>query len=338
MKSLYLFCFFLFSASRPVCYSTNDGTIYNDLNSFNLWRLKYNKTYENQVNLTDKFTAWTINRDFINEHNEEHTDYTLELNHFADIHYPEWMRRKSYNKVMAEHTQQHIIPTLDQIQTLDIDLPSSVDWRDKGVVTPIKNQQQCGSCWAFSAVGSMEGQHALKTGKLISLSESQIVDCDVNGSDAGCSGGFMDGAFKYVISQGGIDTEDSYPYDPQDDPCVFNKSNVGAKFSGFKDVKGGETGLKQAVATIGPISVAIDASSSTFQFYKGGVYYEPTCSSSMLDHGVLLVGYGTTVNGTDYWIVKNSWGDSWGDKGYIYMSRNRDNNCGIATQPSYPIV
>jgi len=106
MKSLYLFCFFLFSATRPVCYSTNDGTIYNDLNSFNLWRLKYNKTYENQVNLTDKFTAWRMNREFINKHNEQHTDYTLELNHFADIHYPQWMRRKAYNKVMAEHTQQ----------------------------------------------------------------------------------------------------------------------------------------------------------------------------------------------------------------------------------------
>ena len=338
MKALYLFCFFLFSASRPVCYSTNDGTIYNDLNDFNLWRLKYNKTYENQLNLTDKFTAWRMNRDFINKHNEEHTDYTLELNHFADIHYPQWMRRKSYNKVMAEHTRQHIIPTLDEMQTWDIDLPSSVDWRDKGVVTHVKNQQQCGSCWAFSAVGSMEGQHALKTGKLVSLSESQIVDCDVNGSDAGCSGGFMDGAFKYVISQGGIDTEESYPYDPQDDPCIFNKSNVGASFTGFKDVKGGEKGLKQSVAKIGPISVGIDASSSTFQFYNGGVYYDSTCSSTMLDHGVLVVGYGTTVNGTDYWIVKNSWGDSWGEKGYIYMSRNRDNNCGIATQPSYPIV
>jgi len=337
MKALYLFCFFLFSASRPVCYSTNDGTIYNDLNDFNLWRLKYNKTYENQLNLTDTFTAWKKNREFVNRHNRQNHGYTLELNSFADIQWPHWIHRKGYNHIMADNEQVFKIPTLgDSYQ--DDSLPVSVDWRDKGVVTHVKNQQQCGSCWAFSAVGSMEGQHALKTGKLVSLSESQIVDCDVNGSDAGCSGGFMDRAFKYVISQGGIDTEKTYPYDPQDEPCVFNKTNVGATFSGFKDVKGGEKGLKQAVAKIGPISVAIDASSSTFQFYSGGVYYDSTCSSTMLDHGVLVVGYGKTVNGTDYWIVKNSWGDSWGEKGYIYMSRNRDNNCGIATQPSYPIV
>jgi len=338
MKVLFLYCFFLFSATRPVCYSTDDGASYGDLNQFNLWRLKYNKTYKGELNLTDQFTAWRMNRDFIDEHNKQHTDYTLELNHFADIHFPQWMRRDGYNHVMANHIHKHIIPTIDEIHSIDVDLPASVDWRDKGLVTPVKNQQQCGSCWAFSAVGSMEGQHALKTGKLVSLSESQIVDCDVNGSDAGCSGGFMDGAFKYVIAQGGIDTEDSYPYDPQDDPCIFNKSNVGATFSGFKDVIGGEAGLKAAVAKTGPISVGIDASSSKFQFYSGGVYYDSTCSSTMLDHGVLVVGYGTTINGTDYWIVKNSWGGDWGEKGYIYMSRNRDNNCGIATQPSYPIV
>jgi len=338
MKILHLFCFFLFSTTRPICYSTKDASVYSDLHQFNLWRIKYNKTYENKINLTDQFSAWRMNRDFINEHNEDHTDYVLELNYFADIHYPHWMHRKSYNQVMANHTRKHIIPTLNEIQTLSIDLPDSIDWRDKDVVTPIKNQQQCGSCWAFSAVGSMEGQHALKTNNLVSLSESQIVDCDVNGSDAGCNGGFMDGAFKYVISQGGIDTEKSYPYKSQDNPCIFNKSNVAATFSAYKDVKGGETGLKTAVATVGPIAVGIDASSAQFQFYKTGVYYDSTCSSTILDHGVLVVGYGTTQNGTDYWIVKNSWGETWGDKGYIYMSRNRDNNCGIASQPSYPIV
>ena len=337
MKVLSLFCFFLFSTTRPVCYSIDDASSYADFHQFNLWRIKYNKTYEHKINLTDQFSAWRMNRDFINEHNENHTDYVLELNYFADLHHPQWLRRKDSNRVMAEHTKKHKITPIDD-KFYNVVLPNSMDWRDKDIVTPIKNQQQCGSCWAFSAVGSMEGQHALKTGNLVSLSESQIVDCDVNGSDAGCSGGFMDGAFKYVIAQGGIDTEESYPYDPQDDPCIFNKSNIGATFSGYKDVKGGELGLKKAVADIGPISVAIDASSSQFQFYKKGVYYDSTCSSSMLDHGVLVVGYGSTLNGTDYWIVKNSWGPNWGDKGYIYMSRNRDNNCGIATDPSYPIV
>ena len=338
MNVLYLFCFFLFSTSRPVCYSTDDGNAYNDLHQFNKWRLKYNKTYDDKYNLTTYFADWNKNRVFIDSHNQKQLGYELELNGFADIHWPNWIQRNGYNRKMAETEYEYVIPEVT-IETLeDYSLPYFVDWRDKDVVTPVKNQQQCGSCWAFSAVASMEGQHALKTGKLVNLSESQIVDCDVNGTDEGCSGGWMDGAFKYVILQGGLDSEESYPYDPEDDPCKFNKSTIGAKFSNYKDVKGGEAGLKKAVATIGPISVAIDASSAQFQFYKNGVYYDKSCSNTMLDHGVLVVGYGTTLNGTDYWIVKNSWGADWGDKGYIYMSRNRDNNCGIATKPSYPIV
>ena len=343
MNLLYLFCFFLFSTSRPVCYSSTDGNAYNDLDNFNRWRLKYNKTYDNEFNLSTYFTDWGENRNYINQHNSKNNDFELELNAFADIHWSKWLGRKGYNFVMAtDSLRTEVFENNDKNVNLeinlDMNLPSSIDWRKKDVVTSVKNQQQCGSCWAFSAVASMEGQHALQTGKLVNLSESQIVDCDINGSDDGCSGGWMDGAFKYVIAQGGVDTDESYPYDPQDDPCQFNKSNVGAKFSNYKDVKGGEAGLKKAVATIGPISVAIDASNPEFQFYKKGVYYDKTCSSTMLDHGVLVVGYGTTKNGTDYWIVKNSWGADWGDKGYIWMSRNRDNNCGIASKPSYPIV
>lgn len=329
------FCFFSILFFEDTCYFTNNATAGDDIQEFNQWRSKYNKSYENESYMSHYFNNWLDNRDFVDHYNSVYDEFTLELNEFADIHHGNWKFRNGYNQRMAQ--QKLTIEQLDYDDD-DIFLPNSVDWRDKNLVTPIKNQQQCGSCWAFSAVGSMEGQHALKTGDLVSLSESQIVDCDVNGSDQGCSGGWMDGAFEYVINNKGIDTEESYPYDPQDDPCKFNESNIGATFSGYKDVVGGEQALKKAVATIGPISVAIDAGESSFQFYQKGVYYDPNCSPDMLDHGVLVVGYGTTVNGTDYWIVKNSWGENWGDKGYIYMARNRNNSCGIASKPSYPIV
>jgi len=303
-----------------------------NLIEFESWRIKYNKTYESSGDISNGFDNWIQNSKFIEEHNNKNLGFELEQNMFTDIK-SEWYDKKWKNDKMLKiiHT-----PPVEKIEMPG--LPKSVDWRSKGVVTNIKNQEQCGSCWAFSAVGSMEGQHAIHSGKLISLSESQIVDCDVNGGDEGCLGGWMDGAFKYVIGQGGLEPEKDYPYTPDDEPCSFNKSDVVAKFTGFKDVKGGETGLKEAVANIGPVSVAIDATASTFQFYKSGVYYDVNCSQTMLDHGVLVVGYGTTSDNKDYWSVKNSWGANWGDNGYILMARNRNNNCGIATKPSYPIV
>ena len=334
MNFVFLFCFTLLAGNAQLaCYSTSDGGAYNDVKDFNTWRGKYNKTYDNEVNLVNYFKNWKVNREIIARHNIENQEFSLELNQFGDIHWKDWFNRPSMNYHMA--SKEYSLP---EEEDLDLSLPTAVDWRQENLVTAVKNQQQCGSCWAFSAVGSMEGQHALKTQQLVSLSESQIVDCDTNGTDSGCSGGWMDGAFQYVINNTGIESEKDYPYDPQDDPCVFNRTKVAATFSSFQDVTGGENGLKKAVATIGPISVAIDAGDSKFQFYKEGVFYDPDCSPTMLDHGVLVVGYGTTTNGTDYWIVKNSWGEDWGNRGYIWMSRNRDNNCGIATKPSYPIV
>ena len=148
----------------------------------------------------------------------------------------------------------------------------------------------------------------------------------------------MDNAFRYIEANGGIDTERSYPYQAHDELCRFREANVGATDSGYVDIPHkDERALTQAIQTIGPISVAIDASKKTFHYYKRGVYYDPLCSSTRLDHGVLAVGYGT-MDGEDYYIVKNSWGESWGDMGYVMMSRNRENNCGIATQASYPKV
>ncbi|CAF1005410.1 unnamed protein product [Didymodactylos carnosus] len=195
-----------------------------------------------------------------------------------------------------------------------------------------------GSCWAFSATGSLEGQHFKKYSALVSLSEQNLVDCSGKFGNMGCSGGLMDQAFAYIKANNGIDTEVSYPYEARNDVCRFNPENVGANDTGYTDIKSGsEADLQAAIATVGPISVAIDASHGSFQFYHSGVYNELQCSSVSLDHGVLAVGYDTT--GTqDYYIVKNSWGTSWGNDGYIWMTRNKNNQCGIATMSSYPLV
>lgn len=327
-KSIY--CFFSIAPFLKTCYEISPSVDYGDLSDFHDWRVKFNKTYniENEPYIGVHYGNWIYNRDLVNLHNFKNTGYSLELNKHADENQINW---KHKNNKYIPKMEFSIPETFEE----ELDLPLSMDWRKKGIVTPVKNQQQCGSCWAFSAVGSLEGQHAKQTNQLLSLSESQIVDCDK--IDSGCNGGWMDNAFEYAIKNG-METESEYPYKPVDGSCNYTKSKVKASFSKFKDVLGGETGLKAAVAKIGPISVAIDASQTDFQFYKAGVYYNPDCSQTLLDHGVLVVGYGSTNNGTDYWIVKNSWGEDWGNKGYIWMARNHNNSCGIATKPSYPII
>ncbi|GFT35565.1 cathepsin L [Nephila pilipes] len=196
----------------------------------------------------------------------------------------------------------------------------------------------CGSCWAFSTTGSLEGQHKKKTGQLVSLSEQNLIDCCT--ANNGCHGGLMDDAFEFIKSESGIDTEESYPYEGAQDSCTFKSTGVGATCTGHVDIPSGdEDALKQAVANVGPVSVAIDAHHESFHDYKVGVYDEPECRNEFSDltHAVLVVGYGTE-EGKDFWLVKNSWGQSFGVNGYIKMSRNKNNQCGIATVASYPLV
>ncbi|CAF0982969.1 unnamed protein product [Rotaria sordida] len=304
-----------------------------------LWKGLHKKHYSDAEEHVRR-AIWESNLKKVREHNLQadlgvHT-YWLGMNKFADMTVDEFAKKMNgYNMTMREQrTQSHRTFTVNP----GFRLPDTVDWRTEGYVTDVKDQAQCGSCWAFSATGSLEGQHFKQTGKLVSLSEQNLVDCSTAQGNMGCNGGLMDQAFEYIKVNNGVDTEDSYPYEAMDDQCRFKKENVGATDTGYTDVQSkDESALQTAVATVGPISVAIDASHSSFQLYKHGIYNEPFCSQTRLDHGVLAIGYGTD-SGKAYWLVKNSWGTSWGDQGYIKMTRNKRNQCGIATAASYPTV
>jgi len=310
------------------------------------FKAKYSKEYQTDEEEVYRAGVWGTTLDLIKAHNAEaaagiHT-FTLGENKMAD-----WTTEEITTYYNGLRHNQHGSGTkavFNSKITMD-KLPASMDWRDKNVVTDVKDQKQCGSCWAFSTTGSLEAATALKSGKApLSLSEQNLVDCAQKEGNHGCKGGSMDGGFKYVKDNGGIDTEESYPYTAKDGKeCLYNASNSGATLQSWKDLPmGSEPDLQKAVATVGPISVGIDASHPKFHFYKEGTYYDPSCSSTMLDHGVLVVGYGTdsTANhkAKDYWIVKNSWGATWGQEGYIHMARNKKNNCGIASAATYPVV
>ena len=277
-----------------------------------------------------RYFIFENNLNIINSHNEQNLSWTMSVNKFADLTQTEFkshrfgfqnLRIKNYENVANNNFTN---------------VPSEIDWVEKGAVTAVKDQQQCGSCWAFSTTGSVEGAYFLSTGKLLSFSEQQLVDCSSSYGNEGCGGGLFDTSFSFIKDKG-ICLEKDYSYTASDGKC--KKCKTQTKIDSFVDVQpNNETALLQAVS-LQPVSVAIEADTSVFQFYSSGVMDSQSCGTQ-LDHGVLVVGYGTK-DGKDYWKVKNSWGSSWGDSGYIMIGRNanaKEGICGIAIEPSYPII
>lgn len=289
---------------------------------------KYGKSYGTKEEFEFRADVFknTLSAIF-NENSKNDNTFTVGLNKFADWTAAERKRILSYRPVRGAR----VAP----VETVG-DIPSTIDWRDQGAVNPVKDQGQCGSCWAFSAVGAMESRWKIKSGNLVSLSEQQLVDC-AGGKygNLGCNGGDMGTAFDYAHDFG-MELESDYPYTAMDGNCAYDKSKVAVTPDDKAAVPpNSANSLKTAIAA-GPVSVAIEADTFVFQFYSGGILNSKACGTN-LDHGVVAVGYGLQ-GGKAYYIVRNSWGSSWGVGGYINIAIvDGPGICGIQMEPVYPI-
>jgi len=302
---------------------------------WNNFKMTYGKVYNGVDEEEKRFAVFKDNYDFIVKTNAQNLTYKVGVNLFSDLTGDEVAASYTGLKPKAMWAN---LPHLGTMQYSGKALADSVDWTTKGAVTPVKNQGQCGSCWAFSTTGALEGAWQLAGNTLTSLSEQQFVDCDK--VDDGCNGGLMDNGFKFAETNA-ICTEDSYPYKGVDGTCAASSCTVGiasGDVTGFKDVAANDEQALMEAVTQQPVSIAIEADKSAFQSYTSGIL-SSTCGTS-LDHGVLLVGYGTD-SGQDYWKVKNSWGTSYGEDGYVRLLRGKGGagECGLLSgPPSYPVV
>lgn len=217
-------------------------------------------------------------------------------------------------------------------------LPSEVDWRKKGAVTDVEAQDSCHACWAFAVASAVESHYFIKTGKLVHLSAQNLIDCSNIFGNQGCTKGYASRAFKYIEANRGINYAKSYPYRNMERKCRFNRQAPVVSIRGYAKVQeNSEEHLKEAVASNGPVVVEMYASSKFFKYY-GGVFFDLSCKHQPTNHVMLLIGYGTDKEDGDFWILKNSFGEEWGEKGYMRLARNRNDTCGVSSSASYPLV
>lgn len=303
----------------------------------------FGKTYESYEEELRRLEIFKNNTKLIEQHNSEANEYvpkhtyTLRINDFGDWSQEEFSDL-NLGTIFPPPTLKKPYSSYKFKRQSNGQVPTSFDWRTNGFDTPAKDQGTCNSCWAFAAVGALEAQLIIK-GQKLSLSEQQLQDCAIKRTERKCrSLGSPDEAFQY-IKDNGLSSDALYPYKRGDQTCQSSENAIPPnKVAEVVNVRPTEDDLKEAVATKGPVSVAISASTKIFdvQFHGGGLYKD-LCTSGGLNHAMLVVGYGNDNNG-DFWWVKNSYGPNWGEKGYVRMARNQNNMCGIASHASYPLV
>jgi len=299
---------------------------------FSKWATQHGKTYATKAERALRLSIFKNNLDYIRKHQAKpQRDWELRMNKFGDLSNEEFKAMMNgYKPLKRDHYRNLNV----KVASENVSIPSSVDWVAKGVVAAIKDQGQCGSCWAFSAISSTESNYAMNNGKIITLSEQQLVDCAQAEGNMGCEGGLMDSAFQYIMDNKGVCTEAAYPYTAQDGTCQTTCTKT-VNIAGFTDVTPNSNSALLTAIAQQPVSVAVDAAGSDWQFYGGGVVTDSGCGTS-LDHGVVAVGYDNTAS-TPYIKIRNSWGESWGESGYIRLGQsNGAGICGVNMDPSYP--